>query len=46
MPVARRAADLVLAGNAFLAARARRENGNVAIVPTGVDLAAYDEGRP
>jgi len=41
-----RAADLVLAGNAFLAARARRENGNVAIVPTGVDLAAYDEGRP
>lgn len=38
-----RAADLVLAGNDFLAARARRENGRVEIVPTGVDLSAYAE---
>jgi glycosyltransferase involved in cell wall biosynthesis len=46
-----RAADLVQAGNEFLAARARRASGRVDLVPTGVDLAAYraatraDDGR-
>jgi glycosyltransferase involved in cell wall biosynthesis len=36
-----RAAALVLAGNEFLAARARRADARVEVVPTGVDLAAY-----
>jgi len=46
-----RAAGLALAGNEFLAARARRESARVAVAPTGVDLAAYeavpraDDGR-
>ena len=36
-----RAADLVLAGNAYLAEHARHVNPNVMILPTGLDTQAY-----
>lgn len=42
-----RMADLVIAGNAYLAEHARRYNATVQIVPTGLDVGAYDPGtRP
>jgi len=39
-----RLADLVIAGNAYLAEHARRYNANVQIVPTGLDVAGYNPG--
>jgi len=35
-------ADLVIAGNEYLASHARRFNANVAVLPTGLDLSAYN----
>jgi glycosyltransferase involved in cell wall biosynthesis len=35
-------ADLVIAGNAYLAEHARRFNANVEILPTGLDVSEYD----
>ncbi len=40
------AADLVLAGNEALAARARRRARRVEVVPTSVDLASFPETAP
>jgi glycosyltransferase involved in cell wall biosynthesis len=40
-----RLADVVLAGNAYLAEHALRHNPNVHVVPTGVDLSPYREAR-
>ena len=39
-----RLADLVIAGNGYLAEHARRYNANVQIVPTGLDVAGYNPG--
>lgn len=35
-------ADLVIAGNVYLAEHARRFNGNVKVLPTGLDISEYD----
>lgn len=39
-------AGLVIAGNSFLAAQARKFNSNVEILPTGLDTAAYHISKP
>ena len=39
-------ADLVIAGNSYLAGHARRSNSNVEILPTGLDTQAYSVRRP
>jgi len=41
-----RLADVVIAGNAYLAEHALRHNSNAHVVPTGVDLGPYREARP
>jgi glycosyltransferase involved in cell wall biosynthesis len=41
-----RLADLVIAGNAYLAEQTRKFNSNVEILPTGLDITSYQLPKP